>query len=135
MCRNWGIVWAGRKFFRTPVRMTPHRAALFLIGCIGTRAALAYIAAIASSSFLPILGAIALIPAIGFVLIYKFDLRKTGAEVFGEKIWWNDLRPVHAAIYGAFAVAALAGWRRAWVFLAADVVLGLGAFIHHHYLS
>ena len=115
--------------------MTPQRAALFLIGCIGTRAAFAYLAAIASPTVLPFLGALALIPAIGFVLIYTYDLRKTGAEVFGERIWWNDLRPVHAAIYGAFAVAAVGGRRWAWMFLAADVLLGLTAFVNHHFLA
>lgn len=113
--------------------MTPQRAALFLIGCIGTRATLAYVAAIASPGLLTILGWLALLPAIGFTLIYAFGLRNTGAEVFGERIWWNALRPVHAALYGAFAAAALSGWRQAWVFLAADVMFGLGAFLHHHH--
>ena len=31
------------------------------------------------------------------------DYRKTGKEVFGSKIWWNDLRPVHASLYILFA--------------------------------
>ena len=28
------------------------------------------------------------------------NLRKTGLEVFGDKIWWNNLRPIHGILYG-----------------------------------
>ena len=67
--------------------------------------------------------------ALGFATIYVFGLRKTGVETGGRPIWWNDLRPVHAALY---AVAAVAAWNGrgdlAWKALAADVALGLWAY-------
>lgn len=105
------------------------RLLLFLIGCIGMRSLFAYVAKIASVGLLRVMGWLALIPAMGFMYIYLTGTRKTGAEVFGEKIWWNSLRPVHSALYFAFAWLAISGERgMAWKVLVADVVLGLSAF-------
>ena len=75
------------------------RFLLFIIGCIGTRSLFVYVAKNAGPKYLPLLGYLALLPAIGFIYIYLTGSRKTGAEVFGEKIWWNDLRPLHSLIY------------------------------------
>lgn len=113
--------------------MNIQRVLLFLIGCIGVRSILVYIAYAVPPTILPYLGYIALLPALGFAIIYAFGLRKTGLEVGGERIWWNDLRPVHALLYGAFAVAAITGQRWAWAILLADVILGLGAWTTHHF--
>ena len=105
------------------------RLLLFLIGCIGVRSLFAYVAKVASVGVLRVMGWLALIPAVGFMYIFMTGARKTGAEVFGEKIWWNSLRPVHAVMYFAFAWLAINGMRgMAWKVLAADVVLGLSAF-------
>ena len=79
------------------------------------------------------MGALALIPAIGFFTIYFGKLRKTGAEVFGERIWWNDLRPVHGFLYALFAILALQRNTKAWIVLLVDVAIGLTAFIMHHW--
>jgi len=79
------------------------------------------------------MGALAVIPAIGFLTIYFGGLRKTGAEVFGERIWWNDLRPVHGFLYALFAILALQRNRLAWIVLLVDVLIGLTAFIMYHW--
>jgi len=106
------------------------RLLLFLIGCIGMRSLFAYIARVASVGVLRIMGWLALLPAIGFMYIYVSGARRTGAEVFGEKIWWNSLRPVHALMYFTFAWLAINGMSGiAWKVLVADVLLGLGAFL------
>lgn len=105
------------------------RLILFLFGCIGLRSLFAYAARVASVGVLRVMGWLALIPAVGFVYIFVTGARKTGVEVFGEKIWWNSLRPLHAVLYFAFAWLAINGMRgMAWKVLAADVVLGLVAF-------
>ncbi len=105
------------------------RLLLFLFGCIGLRSLFAYAASVASISVLRIMGWFALIPAVGFMYIFLTGARKTGAEVFGEKIWWNSVRPLHAVLYFTFAWLAINGMRGiAWKVLAADVVLGLGVF-------
>ena len=108
---------------------------MFLIGCIGTRSALVYIAKNTGDKYLPILGYLAILPAIGFMYIYLTGSRKTGAEVFGEKIWWNNLRPIHSIIYLLFAYNAINGVDTAWMFLLADVIFGLIAFLLFHYMN
>lgn len=83
--------------------------------------------------FLPYLGYIALLIAIGFIYIFLTGSRKTGVEVFGDKIWWNKLRPLHALLYGLFAYNAINKNPNAWVFLLIDVIIGLISFLIFHY--
>jgi hypothetical protein len=96
------------------------------------RFAFAYTAKTIDIKYLPILGYISLVPAIGFAYIYLTDSRKTGPEVFGNKIWWNNLRPIHALLYALFAYMAITQKREAWIVLLADVFFGLGGFIAYH---
>lgn len=107
---------------------------MFLIGCIGSRAAFAAWAKSASPSVLPYLGAVALLPAIGFWYLYLTGQRKTGPEVLGGRIWWNNLRPLHGTLYAVFAVLALFGVEQAWMILAIDVLFGFSAFAYHHWI-
>jgi len=109
------------------------RFLLFLIGCIGTRLLFVYIAKNINILYLPFLGYLALLPAVGFIYIYIFGARKTGAEVFGDKIWWNDLRPFHALFYILFAVMAIMKNKLAWIWLLIDVLVGLMSFLVFHY--
>ncbi len=109
------------------------RMLLFLTGCIGSRLGLVYIAYRNSGKALSeLLGALALLPAIGFFYIYLTGGRKTGPEVFGDRIWWNSLRPFHGLLWALFAVLALFRVPWAWVVLLVDVLVGLVAFIAHH---
>ena len=112
---------------------THKRILLFLIGCIGTRLLFVYAAKNASLQMLKYMGYLALIPAIGFSYIYLTGSRQTGAEVFGEKIWWNNLRPVHGFLYILFAYNAIIGNKNAWMYLFADVLFGLISFLLFHY--
>jgi hypothetical protein len=109
------------------------RILMFLICCIGTRTLLVYIAKTTDVKYLPYLGYLALLPAAGFLYIFVTGIRKTGAEVFGEKIWWNSLRPVHALLYTLFAYNAINKNKNAWIVLLVDVVFGLVNFLWHHY--
>jgi hypothetical protein len=110
------------------------RVLLFLFGCIGLRSYLVYLAKTLSDNYLQIMGFISLIPAIGFMYIFLTGSRQTGAEVFGDKIWWNNLRPVHSFLYFCFAYFAINKVNTiAWKFLLADVILGFTAFSIHHY--
>jgi hypothetical protein len=109
------------------------RLLLFLLGCIPTRLLFVYIAKRVPLVYLPYLGYLALLPAIGFVYLFLTGKRTSGPETFGEKIWWNNLRPVHALLYFAFAVQAIRKVRSAWTFLLADVVIGLASFLLFHY--
>ena len=108
------------------------RMLLFLIGCMGTRFMLVWLA-YSYPSLLWVMGVLAAVVAMGFFTIYIGGLRTTGAEVFGDKIWWNSLRPVHGTLYMLFAILALSGVHaHAWKVLLVDVVIGLMAFLMHH---
>ena len=109
------------------------RMFLFLIGCIGTRSLLVYIAKTTDVKYLPYLGYVGLLPAIGFMYIFITGVRTTGVEVFGEKIWWNNLRPVHAMLYIIFAYKAINKNADAWKILLLDVTIGLVSFLSYHY--
>lgn len=106
---------------------------LFLIFCIGFRSLFVYIAREVDPIYLPYLGYLALLPAIGFIYIYLTGSRTTGVEVFGERIWWNHLRPIHAGLYFLFAYSAINNDPNAWVWLLLDVLIGLLSFLVFHY--
>jgi hypothetical protein len=111
------------------------RFLLFLIGCIGLRSLFVYVAKTIPLTYLPYLGYLALLPAIGFLYIFITGARKTGAEVFGASIWWNSLRPLHAILYLLFAYNAIRENSGAWLYLLADVIIGFTAFMTYHYLQ
>jgi hypothetical protein len=111
------------------------RFLLFLIGCIGVRSIFVYAAKHASAPFLMYMGYLALIPAIGFFYIYLSGTRQTGAEVFGEKIWWNHLRPIHGLLYLLFGYNAIIGNKHAWIYLLLDVIIGLFSFCLFHFYN
>ena len=111
------------------------RMLMFLIGCIGVRSLFVIIAKYVNTQYLKYMGYLALLPAIGFIYIYLTGSRKTGPETFGEKIWWNNLRPVHSMLYFLFAYNAINGNKQAWIYLLVDVLFGLISFLIHHYVN
>ena len=111
------------------------RMLMFLIGCIGVRSLFVIIAKYINTNYLKYLGYLALLPAIGFIYIFLTGSRKTGPEVFGDKIWWNNLRPIHAILYLLFAYNAIIGNKQAWIYLLIDVVFGLISFLVYHYVK
>lgn len=106
------------------------RLLLFLIGCIGVRLFFVYLAKTIDVKYLPYLGYLALLPAFGFMYIFFTGSRQTGPEVFGEKIWWNYLRPLHGLLYGLFAYNAIMKNANAWIYLLIDVILGFSFTLH-----
>ena len=111
------------------------RIFLFLFGCIGSRVAFTVLSAYSTGWFLQFLGAIALLPVIGWFYIIFIGKRDTGPEVFGGKIWWKNLRPIHMLLWAFFAFLALSKNPRAWMVLAADTSFGLLSFLRHHYMN
>lgn len=111
------------------------RILLFLLGCIPMRLLITYISKYVGDNYndyLPYLGYIAIIPAFVWIYMFIFDKRKTGAEVFGDKIWWNNLRPIHAILYLLFAYNAINKNTNSYIYLLIDVVFGLISFIIFH---
>jgi hypothetical protein len=111
------------------------RKALFVVGCLGSRAAIANLARV-RPDLLPSMGRLALGPALGFALIYLFKLRPAGREVFPDtQIWWDHVRPVHAVLWGLFAHYAIQQHPEAWRFLAVDTALGAAVWYRHRVLN
>jgi len=111
------------------------RFLLFLIGCIGLRSLFVYLAKNANKTYLRYMGYLSLLPAIGFIYLFLSGTRQTGKEVFGDKIWWNNLRPIHGIIYLLFAYNAITGNLFAWIYLLIDVIIGLISFLSFHYYN
>ncbi len=111
------------------------RFLMFLVGCIGVRSLFVIIAKYINTKYLKYLGYLALLPAFGFIYIYLTGSRKTGAETFGEKIWWNNLRPIHSILYFLFAYNAITGNKQSWIYLLVDVLIGLISFFTYHYVN
>jgi hypothetical protein len=111
------------------------RFLLFLIGCIGTRTLIVYLAKNANVTYLKYMGYLSILPAVGFFYLFLTGSRKTGPEVFGDKIWWSDVRPIHGVMYFLFAYNAIHGDAFAWIYLLVDVVIGLGSFLLFHYYN
>lgn len=107
------------------------RLAVFLIGCIGFRSALALRARYASDIELTVFAVIAAITAIAFAGLYLFDLRKEAPEAGGQ-MWWGNYRPIHSTAYGLAAYFAMKGDRTMTSnILFIDVAIGLIARILH----
>jgi hypothetical protein len=111
------------------------RFLLFLIGCIGIRSLFVIIAKYSNKKYLKYLGYFALLPAIGFMYIYLTGIRNTGLGAFGQKIWWNHLRPIHSVFYFLFAYNAIIGNNYAWIYLLFDVLVALISFLSYHYIN
>ena len=111
------------------------RFVLFLFACIGTRSFFVYLAKNANSTYLKYMGYLSILPAIGFFYLFLSGSRKTGAEVFGNKIWWNNLRPIHGLMYFLFAYNAINGDAFAWIYLLIDIIIGLVSFLYFHYYN
>jgi hypothetical protein len=109
------------------------RTLAFLIGCMGARLLLAAAMFMAPPGFwVQFLALMCIAIAIGFTVIYVMGWRKTGIETGNSPIWWNALRPVHAVLFFAAGIAALAGMRRAAAtILIFDTAVGLTAYLIH----
>jgi hypothetical protein len=60
--------------------------------------------------------------------------RARGPEIFGDKIWWNNLRPIHGLLYLLFSYNAIIGNQNSWIYLLIDVSFGLISFLTKHFI-
>jgi hypothetical protein len=109
------------------------RFLLFLGGCIPARLALVGLAKYLPNKYLPYLGYITLLMALGFLYLYFTGARKVGQETFGQPIWWSKFRIIHGLLYLVFSYYAINRYANAYLFLLYDTFIGLGLFLIHHY--
>ena len=111
------------------------RFILFLLLCIPARFLLVFLAKKANIFYLKVMGFILLIPAIGFLYLFITKTRQTAGEVFGDKVWWHNLRLIHGLNFLLFGVLAIYGFKKAWIILLIDVIFGLISFFIYHYTN
>tara|TARA_B100001094_G_scaffold317589_1_gene360173 strand:+ start:2181 stop:2555 length:375 start_codon:yes stop_codon:yes gene_type:complete len=111
------------------------RFLLFIFGCITSRLLLVFISKNINNNYLPYISIITLTFSLGFTTIYLGNYRKTGGEVMGGKIWWNDIRPIHASLYILFSLFALKKKSYSWIILLIDAIFGLFVFLYHYYIN
>ena len=103
------------------------RIKYFLLGCFPTRVMLAFIAYMIPLRFLPIVGIIVGIMAMGF--FYNYLYSKSVHGFFGGKVCWEHLRLVHSIILGLVSYLAITRNKKAYTILVIDAFIGLGAFL------
>ena len=108
------------------------RMLAFLIGCIGIRLGFVVAAKKLPENIVKWAALPASLLALAWILIYTFDLRPKGAEA-GGVIWWNQYRPIHAAMYASFAILAVTRTDLAYIPLLIDVIFGLYLFVRHYW--
>lgn len=77
----------------------------------------------------------AVVCAIGLAYLYLADKRKTAFETGGAPIWWNDSRPVYAAIFAAFAMMAYKNSPHAGMVLLLHPLFGLVTAFRHQFMK
>jgi hypothetical protein len=111
------------------------RFLLFLIGCMGSRFLLTYLAKTVSQDYIKIILIITGLIGLSFVYIYFLgsDSADKQLEWAGDKIiWWNDLRIVHGLLYLLFTYLAYNNNKDAWTILLIDTLIGLISWTKHH---
>lgn len=106
---------------------------IYYIICVIVRLSLAYLSYLLYNSrwrfalVLFLLGA-----ASGFTYLFFTKQRQTGA--FGQKIWWDFLRPIHALLYIASACLLSFKVKEVYIILIIDALVGVPLHIRNRYL-
>jgi len=108
------------------------RIFLFSFLCIPTRFMFMYLSDKYAESYSHYFILVALLFSIAQFYLYITDSRKTGIEVFGADIWWNQLRPVHGMLYLLFCVYTYKKQNHAYIPLLIDIITAIIAFILYH---
>lgn len=95
--------------------------------CIPIRFLLAYAAYAVPPRFLVWGVPFAVAAAIGWIILtLKPGIRTSGA--FGETIWWQNTRPIHAALFLAFAAMVFYAPAQAYIPLLISPFVGMGYY-------
>ncbi len=115
--------------------MFDQRRLLFLLGCIPVRFLFVYLTK-TNKFFQQYFWIPAAIVSFTFMYLFITGKRQTGPEAIGinNKIWWNNLRPIHAIFWGLYVINHKNP--NAWMFLFIDTIFGLMSHIvFHDFLS
>lgn len=105
---------------------------LFLYLCIPLRIFLIYLAK-NKQKYLKVMAIFAIFIGCGFTYYYFSGTRTIGPETFGELIWWNDLRIVHAFNFFTFAFLCFFKPNIAYIPLVIDVIIGFISWLLYRF--
>ena len=105
---------------------------VFMLVCLPIRLLLAYSVKKMNNTMLVYAGYIGAIISLSFFYLYFTDGRKVGIETNNKPIWWANIRIFHGIFYSLFAIAAIHTLPYSYMFLFADVILGLVMSIRHY---
>jgi hypothetical protein len=111
------------------------RFLMFLIGCMGSRFLLTYVAKTIQPDYLKYISLVTGLIGVSFVYIYFFGSESADKQLEwtgDKKVWWNDLRIVHGSLYLLFTYMALTQNKQAWLILLVDTLIGLISWTKHH---
>ena len=108
------------------------RILLFTFLCIPTRFLFMYLSRKYQNIYGKYFIFVALLFSLAQFYLYINDLRKTGIEVFGADIWWNQLRPVHGVLYLLFSIYMYKDYEYAYIPLLLDIIIGIVSFTLYH---
>lgn len=66
--------------------------------------------------------------AIGALYQYKVKKRKIGA--FNNKVWWDNLRPLHALLFLCVSIGLFYKYKYSYMFLIVDTFIGVLGYIY-----
>ena len=104
------------------------RLAMFLVFCVPIRLVWAELARRD-----PRWARVALVPAVGLLLLYITGVRRSGPETLGEPIHWNYARPYHAALLLMATGLSLVDSSYAGIALYMDAALAAVVVLTYHY--
>lgn len=103
---------------------------ILFIFCVISRLLFTYILSKTSNKLLLI---IPLVISFGFIIIYFNGDRKKGLETFGDKIWWNNLRPFHFITHFLFFyLKNNSNYNNIHYILYFDIIIGIINFLNYH---
>lgn len=107
---------------------------LFFIICIILRILIAYFTlySLNNETLRLITSLILLCISVGFLYQYLTKYRINGA--FGQKIWWDYMRPFHVMMYMYASYLTFNNNKYVFFVLLLDVFIGTLSFINNHYM-
>ena len=116
------------------------RLMTFLIGCIGLRIFIAYLAFLAGNNvnklYINIMSYLALCVGLSLLIIYfkGSEVADKQLEIWDndKKLWWNQLRLFHGIMYILFFVSSVFyNWANSYLFLSFDVFMAFFWLSHN----
>lgn len=68
-----------------------------------------------------------LLLSIGALYQYRVKTRKIGA--FNNKVWWDNLRPIHALLFLCTSIGLFYKYKYSYMFLLLDTLIGIVGYI------